>query len=1178
MPRISVVVPIYNVERYLDECLESIAAQTFSDLEVVMVNDGSTDGSAAIAEAFAARDGRFRLVSRPNGGLSRARNTGIEAAGGEFLAFVDSDDALPPNAYELLHDALAKTGSDFATGNFHRLTPFGIKRFTFASRAFRQTRLKTHVTEFWQLLADRTAWNKLWRRSFWDENGFRFPEGVVHEDIPVTLPAHFKARSVDVIAEPVYYYRTRDTGELSITQRRLEHRVLLDRLAAVTEVSDFLARDGSQEAKRRYDESVVADDLRYYLNVLESADEEYRELFLDGANEFLDRADPNLLDGLPAIERLKWYLVRRRLMPQVLEVVRFQREDLRETPPVRVRGRWYGDYPFRTDRTLRIPHSVYLLEQELRPEVGVEELRLEDGRLTVAGYAYLDPLGAGRRGMQRVTVSALRPGRLRRLRARLTPLRSRASAVRRPDVAANVKSAVADATWSGFEATLDLRRLLRGRPRRHGTWELTVTVRIGRIARRVRSFDLSGVFPVRAVDRVTADGTLVRVGPAPGRSVAIGVHRQWAALRGDAVSAGALELRGEITVAGRPDLQLELAERDGSAIRRYPAELGGPEPRRTFTARLPLDDLLAAQAATPPGDDPEGAERPLEVHLVAGGQRVAISVPEEYGPGARDLDGREVAVFRNRLGNVGVAVRMPRAVLTKAGWTRDGALELEGTARVGPPPRAILLSARAQSELHEFRTETAPGRDGFRARLTPAHTASLGGPLALAQGKWDVMSCPDGGSPDGDAVPLMVAPELYPQLPEGTVVDGKPLTLTITPRGRAELVVAPDLDQDEVGRFNELRLRRSVYIAGRDATLRDAVLYSSFDGLQYSDGPRAIHEELVRRKAPLEHLWVVRDGRCRIPPTATTVREGSREHYDALARARYLVFNDHFPDWFSRRPDQTCLQMWHGTPLRPLGSDAAEAQGPIRQREREWSKRGASWQYVASPNRFSTPILRRAYAVEGEMLEAGYPRTDVLAGADGLERGRALRERLHIPQDARVVLYAPTYRHNVVDGAGRYRFELRIDLARLRDALGPDTIVLVRKHPYVIDAVPVTGDPGVRDVSSYPDSTELMLAADVLVTDYSSMMFDFANTGRPILLFAYDLDAYQADLGGLYLDLAESAPGPLLRTFDDVVDALRDVEAIRAGYEQRYAGFVSTFCELDDGNASARVVERVFDR
>src|SRR3954469_3268168 len=146
MPRVSVVVPIYNVEAYLRECLESLADQTFEDLEVIMVDDGSTDGSAAIAEAFAARDARFILITQANGGLSAARNTGIDVATGEFLAFVDSDDVVAPNAYELLVGPPDPSGSDFASGNAVRLTSTGTRPVLFLAKAFAETRLATHIT------------------------------------------------------------------------------------------------------------------------------------------------------------------------------------------------------------------------------------------------------------------------------------------------------------------------------------------------------------------------------------------------------------------------------------------------------------------------------------------------------------------------------------------------------------------------------------------------------------------------------------------------------------------------------------------------------------------------------------------------------------------------------------------------------------------------------------------------------------------------------------------------------------------------------------------------------------------------------------------------------------------------------------------------------------------------
>jgi CDP-glycerol glycerophosphotransferase len=421
VPRISVVVPIYNVEGYLAECLDSVCAQTVEDLEVVLVDDGSTDGSADVARSYVDRDDRFRLVSQANGGLSKARNTGIDHTEGEYLAFLDSDDVLPPNAYELLLGALQESGSDFASGNVHRLHGWGTVQSPFLARAFARTRLKTHVSRDRALLADRVAWNKLWRRSFWGDR--RFPEGVVHEDIPVILPAHFQARSVDVLADTVYLWRTRDGGALSITQRRLEPSVLLDRLAAIAQVCDYLDAHGPRRAKRWYHESVVADDLSYHLNILDSGDEDYRTLFLDRVNAFLDTADKRIYDPLPAIDRLKWHLVRQRLMPELLEVLRFEREDLADTPPLRIGRGWYGDYPFRTDARLQIPRSVYRVDGELGLTAHLEELAREGDKLRVRGFAYVAGVGAPERGSQRVTLAAVRPGRLRRLRSRITAAR-----------------------------------------------------------------------------------------------------------------------------------------------------------------------------------------------------------------------------------------------------------------------------------------------------------------------------------------------------------------------------------------------------------------------------------------------------------------------------------------------------------------------------------------------------------------------------------------------------------------------------------------------------------------------------------------------------------------------------------------------------------------------------------
>jgi CDP-glycerol glycerophosphotransferase len=366
VPRVSLVVPIYEVEAYIDECLTSLRTQTWHDFEVVMVDDGSRDGSAAIAAGVAETDRRFTLVRQENAGLGAARNTGVEHAGGEFLMFVDSDDKLPADALARLVATLDRTGSDFATGNILRFNRARTRQAIFVARTFMRSRRRTHVSRFRWLLSDRMAQNKLWRRSFWDAHGLRFPVGCVHEDIPVVLPAHMLARSVDVLRAPVYLYRQREDGTQSITQRRAELGVLLDRLAAVEGVRDWMGEHGGPGARRAYEESVVEDDLRYHIDVLDVADDRYREVFVQRANAFLDAAGPGVEDRLPAIQRLKWHLVRRRLLPELLEVVAFQKAHPGRPPARWIGGRRYGAFPYLDDPRLAIPRSVYRLDTARR--------------------------------------------------------------------------------------------------------------------------------------------------------------------------------------------------------------------------------------------------------------------------------------------------------------------------------------------------------------------------------------------------------------------------------------------------------------------------------------------------------------------------------------------------------------------------------------------------------------------------------------------------------------------------------------------------------------------------------------------------------------------------------------------------------------------------------------------
>ncbi|MFJ8623552.1 glycosyltransferase family 2 protein [Kitasatospora sp. NPDC093550] len=329
-PRLSVVVPIYNVERYLRECLDSIAAQTFDDFECVLVDDGSTDGGPAIARAYTEQDPRFRLVRQENKGLGAARNTGWRhlTPGTEYLTFVDSDDTLPPHAYQLMISTLEETGSDFVTGNALRLRTVGLTPSHGHRRAFRETRLRTHVSELPALVTDRTAWNKVYRRSFFDAAGILYPEGILYEDAPVSVPHHFLAKRVDVLSEPIYHWRVREDGDLSITQKKTDPRGLVDRVRSMELVREWLlARPEPEFAEhlRAYDHNCLVEEIPMFFWSVPDGDRAYREAYQQHVSRLLQAIGPERLTALSSQLRLKYRLTLADRMHRFVAVQRLHR-------------------------------------------------------------------------------------------------------------------------------------------------------------------------------------------------------------------------------------------------------------------------------------------------------------------------------------------------------------------------------------------------------------------------------------------------------------------------------------------------------------------------------------------------------------------------------------------------------------------------------------------------------------------------------------------------------------------------------------------------------------------------------------------------------------------------------------------------------------------------------------
>ncbi len=351
--------------------------------------------------------------------------------------------------------------------------------------------------------------------------------------------------------------------------------------------------------------------------------------------------------------------------------------------------------------------------------------------------------------------------------------------------------------------------------------------------------------------------------------------------------------------------------------------------------------------------------------------------------------------------------------------------------------------------------------------------------------------------------------------------------------------------------------------------MTETIVFNTWHG-RCCDSPAAIAAELRRRGAGLREVWIA-DEHIALPEGAERVEPGSPEERFELERARWIVSNDVLPLDFVKAHDATYLQTWHGTPLKRIAFDVTNPTFPDADYHYavELGREVAKWDVLLSPNAFSTERLRQAFRFERPILETGYPRNDALLAPDRDAVRAHVRAALGIEGDTRAVLYAPTWRDS-------FDMTLELDIAALRRRLGDGTVILVRAHGLTAKTSPLSDGDGYRDVTSWPDIAELYLAADVLLTDYSSAMFDFALTGRPMLFYTYDLDEFRDRMRGFYFEFEASAPGPLLRTTAEVGEALADLDTITERYLERYARWVQRFCHLDDGRASRRVVDAIF--
>ncbi|MGI6010625.1 MAG: CDP-glycerol glycerophosphotransferase family protein [Ruminococcus sp.] len=404
--------------------------------------------------------------------------------------------------------------------------------------------------------------------------------------------------------------------------------------------------------------------------------------------------------------------------------------------------------------------------------------------------------------------------------------------------------------------------------------------------------------------------------------------------------------------------------------------------------------------------------------------------------------------------------------------------------------------------------------------------------------------------------------------------------------------------------FRKLKVKiLDIYMAAKYRKLKSetpteekVVMFESFLGKMYACSPKAIYNYMLQdeRFSDYKFVWAFRKWKLKklkeespelTDPRTILVRYKSDSYYKYLAASKYWVTNWRLPNHISKKKDQILIETWHGTPLKKIGLDSTiegNPQASQRRSHKLYLHDSKMYDYLVSPSAFCTKVFATAFGLDqlnkkNILIETGYPRNDYLLNYTK-DDADAIKEELNIPKDKKVILYAPTWRDNQHTLGVGNTLDVEQHFFKFLDELSEDYVVIMRLHYIVANKVDLSAYAGkVFDYSKLDDVNKLYVISDILITDYSSVFFDYANLNRPILFYMYDLEEYQTQIREFYIDLTE-LPGPIVKTQEELLDAVYRIEDVREEYQESYKTFCDTYNYLDDGNAAQRVVDICFQR
>lgn len=1130
-------------EHYVGEAFDSLAGQTHAWFTVVVVPFGESRRVRDVVRRRAWTDTRIVPLRTAERSRGAAYDRGARRARTPYLMFMDGRDVLPPRALEQLVGTLTTTGSDLVVGLLEQ-APQVVRSVAAGPPAHREDRLGVTVEEFPAAITDTHEQNRLYRTAFWRSTSLRFDDPSGAEHTPA-VDAYFAARAFDVIKGVTYVRMNRSPG----SPFGQEHD-------SFAEFDNWLASQDAMTARLAAMEASAAASLRD--SWLSAALEEVAQTLLEDVERATDAQWESLRDhvaeAVGPMSQESWRQMSAEAKVRVALLLADRRDELARFVAARwfqygnrrteVRdGRVYADLPYFGDPEVGLPDATFEMSESETPlKVVLRTARWDgDNAVELGLVAYVDFLDLDAAPEVRVDLVDSSTGE--RLPLEVRQFTDHTFAQRAPHRFQNFDR-------GGVRLRLDpawLAELAEKAPGGQREFLLDVEVSHRGVTRRG---------PITSRDDQATGGMLQQPGTAPRRGIEL-VPDDQVGLRIRAGQRQAVVLTGVSCTARRLALGIRAEEPITELVASHPESAPvsvaatGAGPAYEVVLNLPV---LPQRAS--------GVPWTLRA-ATRDGRRVPVGFPADHHETWIGV-GHDLVVARSGTGGAEVLQTASTAVLDRCELDADG-IRVLGRWLGAPPPGASL-------ELRGRRTSVSgdvPATPDFEITL-PTRWDPWG--HRATRIPWDDYAL--ALVVDGSAGRLLTSEEFQDRLIEFETNRDFRMRTSIRPG----ISLYPALADGERGPYHQERLK----IAAQQCTdpiEPHSVYLQAYGGLSATDSQLAIHHELSSRHPELTLHWGVIDSSSWVPPGGVPLLINSREWYRVLSTAKYLATNLDLPRWFRKRPGQHVLQTFHGYPSKAMGIGMWRAKNftPLRI-QAELARTSGTWDLILTPDPAMDRYYRDEYAYDGPIHSHGYPRDDALVSADAARIREETRARLGIRPDQVAVLYAPTWRDDMAGGWRRANLVSHLDIEAARSALGDDYVFLLRGHRFHVRASGRSAEGGrAVDVTDYPEVNDLILAADVAVLDYSSLRFDFSLTGNPMVFLVPDLADYAGGVRGFLYDFAASAPGPLLDTTAEVIEALRDLDALRERHAADYAAFQARFNRFMDGTSTQRVVTAFFD-